>query len=78
MSRETRRFLRQRHAFTKASGSEDLAGDAKSPQPTGVRSVVGISARAGEGVDLLLQALQREVTNAVGRLGQGEGYMITR
>lgn len=60
------------------SESRSQAGRASMPQPTGISTVVGISASSGDGVDLLLQALQQEITNAVGSLNYREGYMITR
>jgi hypothetical protein len=58
--------------------SRSQAGNASVPQPKGISTVIGISASTGAGVDLLLQAVQQEITNAVGSLNQREGYMITR
>ena len=51
---------------------------AKMGEKAAVAAVIGLSASKGEGLDILLDSLQKKVTETTGSADQGEGYMITR
>lgn len=71
---ETSDFLERRQR----GQTLDEAPSGASQGRLAVSDVLGISAGSGEGLDLLLDVLEKRVADVAGRVDLAEGYMITR